>query len=125
MHSTALIRLVYRRKSQHKTSGRTTLLATLLFVTSVNCGVPGSTINTPISGICYDLILVSILLYFLSASCNCCVIKCGYSSGDNNINKQWTLSVFTKLPEDNNQSVSEIRFLTTTNCCGSLKSIVH
>ena len=27
----------------------------------------------------------SVLLYFLSGSCDCCVIKCGYSSGDNNM----------------------------------------
>ena len=105
-----------------------TLLTTPLFVTSVNCGVPGSNINTPISGICYDLILVSVLLYFLSGSCNCCVVKCGYSSGDNNINKQWTVPDFTKLPEDDHQSVIEIlqiKFLPTTNCYGSLISIVH
>ena len=69
-------------------------------VTSLNCGVPGSDINKPVSGVCYDLILISILLCFPSDSCDCCVIKFGYSSGDNNINKQWTVPDFTKLPED-------------------------
>ena len=95
-------------KPQCKTSGRIILLATLLFVTLVICNVPGSNIDMPVSGVCHDLILVSVLLYFLSGSCDCCVIKCGYSSGDNNINEQWTVSVFTKLPEEDHQSVSEI-----------------
>ena len=96
----------------------------------MNCGVPGININMPVSGVCYDFIiaLVLMLLYFLSGSCNCCVIKCGYSSGDNEINKQWTVSVFTKLPEEDHQSVSEIlqiKLWPTTNYRGSLKSIVH
>ena len=38
-----------RMKPERKTSGKIILLATLLFVTSLNCGVPGSDINMPVN----------------------------------------------------------------------------
>ena len=89
------------KKSQCKTSGRI-ILTTLLFVTSLNVVYLAVILTSQL------VLTASVLLYFLSGSHDCCAIKCGYSSGDNNINKQWTVSAFTKLPEDDHQSVSEI-----------------